>query len=181
MNIARTALASFSRVILRTPRYATRALTTASIPADTPEPLPWFVDPAFETRPAPPHQPARATDSHPPLPADASASAPLARLHAALATSPLLEPATLVVCRPPSRPPGPALPEAEPRGRRRRGGTDLGEGVERMRGVPESGGMWAWVVLAQVRDGAEKRGAIESVTRLVRSTVRLVFVPSSVQ
>jgi hypothetical protein len=178
MQVARRALAGSSRA-LRAPGYATqRALSTVSdAPTNNlPDELPWFVDPAFETRPAPPHQqPVRTGDSHPPFPPEAASVSSLERLYGALSKSPLLEPATLLVCKPPNRPPGPALPEAMPRGRRKRGGTDLGEGVERLKGVPESGGMWNWIVLAQVKDGAEKRGGIESVVRLVRGTVRLGF------
>jgi hypothetical protein len=171
--------------------------------------LPWFVDPSYEDRPDPPHLPrgtqsstsdssasssspgthARERPSHPPLPADAASSPALSTLYEALSTSPLMEPASLTVCAPPRIPSGPALPTAQPKGRRKRGGTEKGRGVTerlekmdgadlgefglRMKGVPETGGLWKWVVLAQVKEGAEKRGGIESTIRLVRSTVCL--------
>jgi hypothetical protein len=162
----------------------------SSSPSSDSPALPWFVDPAYTVRSAPPHLPARPiTGTAPPIPADAPAA--VRTLHAALLGSPYLEPAALLVTRPPPSPPGPPLPQAMPRGRRKRGGTELGEGVEGMRGVPESGGIWSWVVLAQVscahflptrlclcllcpqvKEGTEKRGAIESVIRQVRQTVR---------
>jgi hypothetical protein len=206
---SRTLLASsLSRSALRRPTCASRrwltepvssAPTSESAPpspaassspsSDSPA-LPWFVDPAYTSRSAPPHLPARPiTGTAPPIPADAPAA--VRTLHAALLGSPHLEPAALLVTRPPPSPPGPPLPQAMPRGRRKRGGTELGEGVEGMRGVPESGGIWSWVVLAQVscayillrrlcscfswpqvKEGTEKRGAIESVIRQVRQTVR---------
>jgi hypothetical protein len=113
--------------------------------------LPWFVDPAFASRPAPPHQPA-VPDTHPALPADAARVPALRALHAALAPAPFLEPGTLLVRAPLPTPPGPALPETPARGRRKRGGSDVGTGVDPLRhGLLEEGGVWRWIVLAQVR------------------------------
>jgi ribosomal silencing factor RsfS len=33
------------------------------------------------------------------------------------------------------------------------------------------GGLWSWVVVAQVKEGTENRGAIESVVRVIRKTL----------
>ncbi|KAF8797975.1 hypothetical protein BYT27DRAFT_7203663 [Phlegmacium glaucopus] len=33
------------------------------------------------------------------------------------------------------------------------------------------GGLWSWVILAQVKEGTENRGAIESVVRVIRKTL----------
>jgi hypothetical protein len=71
-----------------------------------------------------------------------------------------------------------------PHGRRNRGGTFSGESAYDM----FDGGLWSWVVLAQVsiflikkvplpincpkvKEGTEKRGSIESVVRVIRKTV----------
>ncbi|KAF7796934.1 hypothetical protein EIP86_008120 [Pleurotus ostreatoroseus] len=102
----------------------------------------------------------------PPLPSSILEESPIAQLHAALASSPFLEPGTLLVTEPIPTALGPALPRNEPKGRRKRGRTYSGEGI------PDSGtGLWRWVVLAQVKDGTEGRGAIESVMRVVRKTL----------
>jgi hypothetical protein len=66
-------------------------------------------------------------------------------LHEELLKSPLLEPGRLEITHPVDTPPGPPLPFSMPRGRRRRGGSDAGEGVSE-----HVGGIWRWVVLAQV-------------------------------
>lgn len=84
----------------------------------------------------------------PPLPADVDASSPLAHLHAALQNSPFLEAGTLLVREPISTTPGPPLPLAMPHGRRKRGGTYFGEGLG---DALESGGIWNWIMVAQVR------------------------------
>lgn len=69
----------------------------------------------------------------------------LLSLHAELAKSPLLEPGRVEIRSPLPTPPGPPLPFALPKGRRRRGGTNLGVGV------PDTeGSLWRWIVLAQV-------------------------------
>jgi hypothetical protein len=59
--------------------------------------------------------------------------------------SPYLEPFQLLVREPIPQPPGPPLPISEPKGRRRRGRTYAGEGLL------EPGGIWDWIVLAQVQ------------------------------
>ncbi|KAF7304780.1 G-patch domain-containing protein [Mycena kentingensis (nom. inval.)] len=125
--------------------------------------IPWFVDAAdvAYTRNLPPHiRPNRA----PPLPADAPQA--LKNLHAQLVLSPLLEPTSLLVTRPQALPSGPALPHKEPRGRRRRGGTYAGESA-----FDISGNLWSWIALAQVKEGTENKGGIESIVRIVRKTL----------
>ncbi|KAJ7046697.1 hypothetical protein C8F04DRAFT_938456 [Mycena alexandri] len=123
---------------------------------------PWFVDAAVRSgRAQPPH--IRLNDA-PPLPQDAPQ--PVKDLHAQLLLSPLLDPTTLVVSQPIGLPEGPPLPLREPQGRRRRGGTYHGESIY---DVP--GSLWSWIVMAQVKEGTENKGAIESVVRVVRKTL----------
>ena len=118
-------------------------------------PKPWFID--EEPTPAKSNGTPPIVDDRPvsssrgmvvvsaaPLPPDLPTH--LLNLHAELAKSPLLEPGRLEIRPPLYTPPGPPLPSALPRGRRRRGGTDVGTGVPE----PE-GSMWRWIVLAQVR------------------------------
>ena len=147
------------------------------------QPRPWFVDsePALSVRQMPPHLTSKTHQLPPSLPD------PIRHLYARLSQSPLLEPSFLDVREPVAPPPGPPLPRRAPHGRRRRGGTYSGEGIEE-----DQGGVWDWFVLAQVRtldiflsslidhralkvkDGTENRGSIEAVVRLVRKTVSLV-------
>ncbi|KAI0340113.1 hypothetical protein BDW22DRAFT_1360632 [Trametopsis cervina] len=141
--------------------------------------LPWFVDPS-DVPPKPPtpgvsseYQLSTPEVQHEhfhqnlaPLPTEIPAHSPLARLHANLSASPFLEPGTLLVTRPVPTDPGPPLPASGPRGRRKRGRTYVGEGMEE-----EGMGLWQWMVLAQVKEGTEKRGAIESVVRQVRQSL----------
>ncbi|KAJ7905412.1 hypothetical protein B0H14DRAFT_2660184 [Mycena olivaceomarginata] len=134
--------------------------------------VPWFIDPAPReaarfTRPQPPHL--RLTE---PLPLPADTPQPLRDLHAQLVQSPLLDPTTLVITQPRSLPEGPALPHREPQGRRKRNGTYHGESIY---DVP--GSLWSWIVMAQVKEGTENKGAIESVVRVVRKTLLGVRPP----
>ncbi|CCM07223.1 uncharacterized protein FIBRA_09568 [Fibroporia radiculosa] len=129
--------------------------------------LPWFVDPsdALPTKPTTqPRRPALADVR--PLPSVIPPGSPVAQLHSALSTSPHLEPGMLFVREPIPTDVGPPLPDAVPKGRRKRGRTYAGEGVQ-----DHTGGIWSWIVLAQVKEGTEKRGAIESVVRIVRKTL----------
>ncbi|KAG1827002.1 uncharacterized protein BJ212DRAFT_1309802 [Suillus subaureus] len=68
--------------------------------------------------------------------------------------------------RPVTALPGPPLHRTLPKGRRKRGRTYSGEGL-----VEEPGGIWDWVVTAQVKEGTENRGSIEAVVRQVRKTL----------
>lgn len=173
MQTLRTALRSahLSPTLKRVPLASCRALSTSldSPATPTPPPKPWFVDadtePIYHHRQSPPHLPAAAS----PLPA--AVSEPIRILHAQLMQSPHLEPSALLVRDPIPTPPGPPLPDAVPKGKRKRGGTHAGHGVA------FQGGIWSWIVLAQVKEGTEKRGAIESVVRLVRKTLLTMDPP----
>ena len=103
--------------------------------------LPWFVDPTPFVRQEVPHL---VQNGPPPLPEDAPLV--IKNLHAVLKTSPHLDQSELLVCEPVPTFPGPPLPDAMPKGRRRRGRTYAGDGVAT--GVV--GGLWNWIVLAQV-------------------------------
>ncbi|EEB94559.1 hypothetical protein MPER_06607, partial [Moniliophthora perniciosa FA553] len=61
---------------------------------------------------------------------------------------------------------GDPLPLRPPQGKRRRRGTDAGESLY---DIP--GSLWNWVVFAQVKEGTENKGAIESVVRVVRTSL----------
>ncbi|KAI8999020.1 hypothetical protein BD414DRAFT_476745 [Trametes punicea] len=149
----------------------------ASSSSAAPSPIPWFVDPSEEgVTPSPyarrasvPQAPSRPLA---PLPAAISPDHPVARLHAELKNSPHLEPGKLLVREPIPTAVGPPLPPSAPKGRRRRGGTYAGEGVSE-----DLSGIWQWVVIAQVKEGTENRGAIESVIRTVRKTLLSVDPP----
>jgi hypothetical protein len=109
------------------------------------QPTPWFVDPEEEhstlaSRPAPPHLPET------PYELPAGIPEPIKVLYNELSASPYLEPSTLVARKPLQIPLGPPLPERKPKGRRRiRGKTFAGESL-----LDTSGGIWNWVVMAQV-------------------------------
>jgi len=141
-------------------RAAARFSSVASLATSSPSRVPWFIDSSetsFTPKAFSPEQ------TPPPLPPGVPAV--LHDLHAQLVRSPYLEPSNLLVCHPIPQPPGPPLPISTPRGRRKRGATYSGEGLL------EPGNLWNWIVLAQVKDGTEKRGSIESVVRLVRKTL----------
>ncbi|KAF8744789.1 pirin family, partial [Rhizoctonia solani] len=86
----------------------------------------------------------------------------LIALYEHLSQSPLLGSAPRI-CKPSSLPSrnlnDMALAYSQPKGRRRRGVHDAGESV----GEPDD--MWSWYMIAQVKEGTECRGAIESVIR----------------
>ncbi|KAK0228478.1 hypothetical protein IW262DRAFT_1351138 [Armillaria fumosa] len=124
--------------------------------------IPWFVD-----REAPVAKP-QASGSAPPIPPDAPE--PVRELYSQLAPLPHLDTPFLTVERPTLPSPGPPLPYRLPQGRRRRGGTNAGESLYDM-----PYGLWNWVVIAQVKEGTENRGAIESVVRVVRKTVSTLY------
>ncbi|KAG8703039.1 hypothetical protein FRC08_003101 [Ceratobasidium sp. 394] len=88
----------------------------------------------------------------------------LVTLHRHLSQSPLLAPFTLRICKPNSIRSRTAsedltLPYSRAKGRRRRGVHDAGQSV----GEPDD--MWSWYVIAEVKEGTEGRGAIETVIR----------------
>ncbi|KAI0637396.1 hypothetical protein C8Q77DRAFT_1097356 [Trametes polyzona] len=184
---------TFSRLAKAAPGFASRRLppricshpcrafsvTTAASASGSPSstapttssPLPWFVDPS-DNEPASSPYTRRATLPQAPekplapLPAAITPDHPIARLHAELKASPHLEPGTLLVREPIPTANGPPLPLTPPKGRRKRGGTYAGEGVSE-----NLGGIWEWLVIAQVKEGTENRGAIESVIRVVRKAL----------
>ena len=104
--------------------------------------LPWFVDPTPFVRQKVPH-----LIQNGPTPLPEGVPTVIRNLHTALKTSPHLDQSELLVCEPIPTPPGPPLPDAIPKGRRKRGRTYGGEGVA----TGMVGGLWNWIVLAQVR------------------------------
>jgi hypothetical protein len=138
--------------------YATgctqRNLSTTHAPSSSG--VPWFVDPSDVPSPQPPatshshQQTVRQSQQNiahiSPLPTGIALHTPLARLHARLSGSPFLEPGTLLVTRPLPTETGPPLPPAGPKGRRKRGRTYVGEGLE----GEEEAGLWRWIVIAEV-------------------------------
>ncbi|KAI0261023.1 hypothetical protein BC834DRAFT_830769 [Gloeopeniophorella convolvens] len=153
---SRLAHGTHGRVGFITPARKLSTLDQASLPPR----VPWFVDPAEASRAAQAQAPKVVVAPLPP-----NVPMALQHLHAQLAQSPHLDPSELLVRDPIPQPPGPPLPVIQPKGRRKRGRTYSGEGFL------EPGGLWNWIVLAQVKEGTEKRGAIESVVRLIRKTL----------
>ncbi|OJA13734.1 hypothetical protein AZE42_02957 [Rhizopogon vesiculosus] len=141
--------------------------TSRSITGATPPSTPWFVDTEGSahsvTRHTPPHLAPKAHE----LPENISPG--MKELFLQLSKSPVLELSTLRVERPLAALPGPPLPRTLPKGRRKRGRTYSGEGL-----LEEPGGIWDWVITAQVKEGTENRGSIEAVVRQVRKTVFIV-------
>ncbi|PPR03525.1 hypothetical protein CVT24_007011 [Panaeolus cyanescens] len=122
--------------------------------------VPWFVHPS----PSPLQQ--NVLPSEPPsVPQDAPDI--LKHLHAQLIQSPHLEKSALSIAPAILPQPGPPLPLRSPQGRRKRGGTYPGVSAY----DTDTGGLWNWVVSAQVKEGTEGRGSIQSVVRLVRKTL----------
>lgn len=141
-NLARRTLASSAPSSLTAP--------STRLSSVSPSQLPWFMDPSdVDPRPSPFGRrvglPQAAARPLPPLPSDLPSGHHIARLHAELKASPHLEPGTLLVRSPIPTATGPPLPDSMPRGRRRRGRTYVGEGV-----LDNMGGIWEWVVIAQV-------------------------------
>ncbi|QRW00204.1 thioredoxin [Ceratobasidium sp. AG-Ba] len=88
----------------------------------------------------------------------------LTALYEHLSRSPLLNQSSLRVCKPDSirarvETDDLTLPYSAIRGRRKRGVHDAGESI----GEPDD--MWFWYVIAEVKEGTEGRGAIETVVR----------------
>ncbi|KIK59743.1 hypothetical protein GYMLUDRAFT_74182 [Collybiopsis luxurians FD-317 M1] len=134
--------------MLRPTRFNVRALSST----------PWFVD--HNSLPSPTPLVSRA----PPLPQDAPKI--LCDLHSQLAQSPHLELSKLQITRALSREMGPPLPLRAAHGKRKRGGTFAGESA-----FDIAGSLWNWTVFAEVKEGTEKKGAIESVVRQVRKSL----------
>jgi hypothetical protein len=126
------------RMLQHTARCSLRYLSSSSLSSR----VPWFID-SSEASLA--QQTSSQKGTLPPLPPGVPVA--LQTLHAQLAQSPYLEPSKLLVRDPIPQPAGPALPLSAPRGRRKRGGTFSGEGLLGL----ETGNLWNWIVLAQVR------------------------------
>jgi hypothetical protein len=128
---------------------------------------PWFI-----TEPKPALHPTPVPSQAPPPPSDAPSH--LLALHTHLTTSPYLETSSLLLTKAPPAPPLPPLDPrakfAQPKGRRKRNPGYVGEGFER--GMGGGPGVWNWVLIAQVKEGAEGKGAIQAVVRRARETVR---------
>lgn len=127
------------------------AAPSAASSSLSPSALPWFMDPSdVESTPSPYSRrvgiPQAAARPLPPLPLDLPSNHAIVRLHAELKASPHLEPGTLLVRSPIPTATGPPLPPSMAKGRRKRGRTYVGEGV-----LDNMGGIWEWVVIAQVR------------------------------
>ncbi|KIP07979.1 hypothetical protein PHLGIDRAFT_29806 [Phlebiopsis gigantea 11061_1 CR5-6] len=137
--------------------------------SEQPRPVPWFVDPSELQKAGPSHHPTPTVPTPAnlrPLPSDLPSTHPIAHLHAQLLTSPHLEHEYTIVRDPVPTDIGPPLAEAAPRGKRKRGKTNGGEGFGDIGMSP-----WRWIVVAQVKEGSENRGAIESVARIVRKSL----------
>lgn len=138
LDLARRALSTTATTASASPSPSTSSAVS---------PTPWFVDSEEDTSPyarrsALPQAP---TKPLAPLPAAIPSDHPIARLHAELKASPHLEPGTLLVREPIPTATGPPLPATMPKGRRQRGRSYVGEGV-----AGDTGGIWEWLVIAQV-------------------------------
>ncbi|KAF5365690.1 hypothetical protein D9758_003206 [Tetrapyrgos nigripes] len=129
--------------------------------------VPWFVDTHV------PIQPPTPASRAPPVPENTPQV--IKALHAQLAQSPHLEHSELRVLDSSSGTQVievPPFPLRIPQGKRRRGGNIAGES---MYDVP--GTLWNWMVFAQVKEGTENKGGIESVVRIVRKSLLSVDPP----
>ncbi|EGN95443.1 hypothetical protein SERLA73DRAFT_112966 [Serpula lacrymans var. lacrymans S7.3] len=161
-NVARSCIARpYTRTLfVNKHHYTTQSIGTSSQ-------TPWFVDPEpLPVRHAPPHLAPNPQDLPENIPAHVK------QLYVHLHQSPYLDPSSLIVREHTAMPPGPPLPKTIPKGKRQRGRTYSGEGL-----TEEPGGIWSWVFLAQVKEGTENRGSIESVIRLVRKTLLTMQPP----
>ncbi|EAU88589.1 hypothetical protein CC1G_04295 [Coprinopsis cinerea okayama7 len=143
---------------------STTSLRDANATTTANQGIPWFVDPEPVARRTPQSIPASRRQNAPPIPEDTPEV--LRELHAQLLKSPHLDISQLVVTPAVAPPPGPELPERLPQGRRGRGGTYAGESI-----YDATSGLWSWYVYAQVKEGTEGRGAIDSVVRAVRKVL----------
>ena len=134
-----------------------RQLSTATTP--TTGRLPWFVDRTPFVRQKAPHLVWSG-----PAPLPEGVPTVIKDLHAALKTSPHLDQSELVVCEPIPTPQGPPLPDAMPKGRRKRGRMYAGEGIA----TGMVGGLWNWIVLAQVSSYHNSSSSMSNSSRSYR-------------
>ncbi|KAF8520169.1 hypothetical protein BU17DRAFT_47018 [Hysterangium stoloniferum] len=165
-------LSSTTRIALCTSRGHSRCFVSSSRLSS--QKIPWFVTPddpddfPLEARLKQRRTPSLQTTSQvPPLPRDVPDH--LRELHSALCVSPFLETSALTVTRPVQPLPAPPLPVLRSRGvRRKRGGTDAGDGI-----AMPGNGIWSWFVMAQVKEGTEMKGSINNVVKGIRTVVPL--------
>ncbi|TFK29886.1 hypothetical protein FA15DRAFT_699465 [Coprinopsis marcescibilis] len=127
---------------------------------------PWFIDNETNAQTehrAPPSAMSRIRNA-PPLPANTPQI--LKEIHTELLESPHLDISQLVVSPAIPPAPGPDLPSKPGQGRRKRGVTYAGESA-----YDATNGLWSWFIFAQVKEGTESRGAIDSVVRIVRKVL----------
>ncbi|KAI6039958.1 hypothetical protein EDC04DRAFT_2567749 [Pisolithus marmoratus] len=155
------------RTVSLTPRKGISHTVTRLL-STNPAASPWFADPEpVYQKQTPPHLTPKIQEFPPNLPD------PIKQLYINLTRSPLLEPSTLDVHESIAPPPGLPLPKRAPQGRRKRGRTYAGEGIDQ----DAVGGIWNWVVIAQVKEGTENRGSIAAVVRSVRKTLLTIDTP----
>ncbi|KAI6039982.1 hypothetical protein EDC04DRAFT_3061625, partial [Pisolithus marmoratus] len=169
------------RTISLTPRKGISHTVTRLLSANSAA-SPWFVDPEpVYRKQTPPHLTPKVQEFPPNLPDHIN------QLYMNLTQSPLLEPSTLDVRESIAPPPGLPLPKRAPQGRRKRGRTYAGEGIDQ----DAVGGIWNWVVIAQVKyaalsyllfaklqdTGEENRGSIAAVVRSVRKILLTMDTP----
>lgn len=140
--------------------------------AARPSPKPWFVeeDAGSGRFPSPTSQGSQTHSSlSPPPPTEAPK--PLHTLHSHLSTLPLLQSVTVLRASALDELRGmdEPLPSRKPHGKRNRGAVSFGGD-----GVGDPPPLWDWVVYAEVKEGAEKRGAVDAVIRSALKTVRRV-------
>jgi hypothetical protein len=136
------------RVVVRHPSHNTMHAVArsslrhlSSISSSVSSRVPWFID-SSEALLTPQRASSQRGMLHPLPP---GVPLVLQNLHAQLVQSPYLEPSELLVRDPIPQPPGPPLPMSTLKGRRKRGSTYAGEGFL------EPGGIWSWIMLAQVQ------------------------------
>jgi len=134
------ALSCVRRAVAGTSRLG---FTSRGIAGAIPPSTPWFVETEGPTHSVNRHTPPHLAPKPHELPENISPG--IKELFLQLSKSPVLEQSTLRVERPVAALPGPPLPRTIPKGRRKRGRTYSGEGLPE-----EPGGIWDWVITAQV-------------------------------
>jgi len=135
-------------------------------------PTPWFVDEETGSSAVPEQSDLanrkhekQAVARHLPLPNNLPNY--LRELHAHLITLPLLDSVSVVCTSSRDFSLEDSLPALRPHGKRKRGGYSYGSD-----GVGDPPPIWEWILEADLKEGAEKRGAVEAVLRSVTKVVR---------
>jgi len=134
-------------------------------------PTPWFVDEETDSSVVPEqsdlanrkHE-GRAVARHVPPPNNIPNH--LRELHAHLITLPLLDSVSVVCASSRDISLEDSLPARRPHGKRKRGGSSYGSD-----GVGDPSPIWEWILEADLKEGAEKRGAVEAVLRSATKTL----------